>query len=282
MTTTAIINLRTLDINRISFVVGQAKSGRNPSIAIKYDGQNLGLRLPRLTFPFGVSSNEYEKGNVSYSTDGSLKGCDPYAKERANDKDDVGRLYNFLLDLHDKIIQSAVENSGRWFGKKRSEEGIREGLKPLMRLSADKVDNEWIPNGKYVPRLTLKIPVYDGKVAVDVIDHAGNPVRVTPQSLDAVIPAYADANMAVQPSIYVMAGGGFGVTWRITHAQVFPQSRLSAASVFADAIEPEEEVEAQEPDASAPVQEPPASAPEEETPVSAPPARKRRTAQPVA
>jgi len=248
MSTSAIVNVRNIDTSRVSFVIGQAKNGRNPSVSIKYDGQNLQLRLPRMAFPGGVLQREAETGgNTSYTLIGSMKGCDTYGKERAPDTDDTTRLYNFLLDMEEKIISSAVENSVKWFGKKRSEEAIRDGFKKLMRLSVDKVDGEYIPNGKYPPSLTIKVPVYDNRVNVDIIDTKGNPVYVSPTSLNSVFPKGVDANLVVSGSIYIIAGGGFGVTWRMTYAQVFPQSRLNARSVFMadeeDGEEAEEETE---------------------------------------
>ena len=242
MNTNAIISTRNIDINRISFVVGQAKNGRNPAINIKYDGQNLALRLPRLKFPGGVLVREGEDGKMGYTLMATLLGCDPYSKERANDSDDIGKLYNFLKDLEAKIIEAAVENSKKWFGRPRSEEAVKDGFKSLMRLSVDKVGGEYVPNGKYPPSMTLKVPVYANageapRVFVDIIDPRGNPMYVTPSSLSSVFSKHVEANMAVKASIYIMAGGGFGVTWRPTHAQVFQQSRVTGKSVFSDTIE---------------------------------------------
>jgi hypothetical protein len=41
---------------------------------------------------------------------GSLKGTDPYGKERSAGTDDIGKLYNLLTDLENHIIKAAVEN----------------------------------------------------------------------------------------------------------------------------------------------------------------------------
>ena len=293
MSTNAIIPTRNLDINRVSFVVGKAQPGRNPSISIKYDGQNISIRLPRLKFPGGVLTRVDDKtGAISYSMFGSLSGCDAYGKERASDSDDMGCLYNFLLDLKEKIIQSAVENSSKWFGKKRSEEAIRDGFKDLMRLSVDKTDGEYVPNGKYPPSMTLKVPVYDNRVNVDIVDGKGNPVYVTPNSLTTVFAKGIEANIAASGSIYVMAGGGFGVTWRITHAQVLQQARVTAASIFSDTIEAgDDEAPVTEPQAAPEVPvtsvqidvEIPDLDDEQETPAPAPaPAARKRRAVPSA
>lgn len=237
MSTNAIISTRNLDINRVTFVQGNAKAGRIPSINIKYDGQNIGLRLPRLAFPFGVSSGLNKDGPPSYTLSGPLKGCDPYGKDRGDSSTEMGQFYNFLLDLQEKIVQAAVENSVKWFGKKRSEQLIRESMKPLMRLHMTDQDGEKVPSGKYPPNITLKIPVYEGRVNVDIVDSRGNPIYVNPASLETTFSKGVEANIAVNASIYVMAGGGFGVTWRVTHAQVFQQARVTSKSIFSDSIE---------------------------------------------
>lgn len=294
-TNSAILTVNKLDVSRVSFVVGQAKNGRNPSINIKYDGQNLQIRLPRMKAPGGVLMRENEKdGSKAYTLIGSLPGCDTYGKDHSAGTDDVSKFYNFLLDLEEKIIAASVEHSVKWFGKKRSEEAIRDGFKRLMRVSVDKVDGEYVPNGKYPPSFVVKVPVYDNKVSMDIIDNKGNPIYVTPNTLMSVFPKGVEANIVVSGSIYTIAGGGFGVTWRMQYAQVFPQQRATAANVFADDIEEDEE----EDDTPAVKTETPAPAPTEvthedtavdieipdvdeapaPTPAPAAPARRRRTA----
>ena len=241
MSTSAIVSVRNIDVNQITFVVGQAKNGRNAPISIKYAGQNLQLRFPRMKFPFGVSEFENEQSeSKSYTLLGTLTGCDSYGKDRVPETDDISRLYNFILNLEDKIIASAVEGSVKWFGKKRSEEAIRDGFKRLLVISTDKVDGERKPNGKYAPNIKVKVPVYDNRVNVDVVDNRGNPVTVYPASLKTIFPPHVEGNLVVSGSIYTMAGGGFGVTWRLVYAQTFPQQRVTAASVFAADIEDED------------------------------------------
>ena len=280
----AVILARNLDITNVSFVLGPKKTGRNPSVQIKYNGQPLMIRLPKMTYPGGVLERKDDKtGAVGYSLLGSLSGCDPYGVERADDTTDIGHLYNFLKDLKPLLIQAATENSQKWFGKKRTTEGIIDSLKDFMRLSADKLDGEYVPNGKYPPSLTLKVPVYEGKVNVDIIDDSNNPVYVSPSTLRNVFPKGVEAACAICPSVYIMAGGGLGMTMRVSHAKMLPSSRVRASDVFMDEEEeeilppplPEEGLERQEAK-EAPEEEEVAPPPEEKKPE-----RRRRTAQPV-
>jgi len=237
-TNSAIVNARNIDVNRITFSIGKATAGRNPSINIKYDGQNLQLRLPRMKFGAGIMIRENEQTeSKTYSLFGALgDAVDKYGKDRSSATDDMSRFYNFLLDLEEKIVASAVENSTAWFKKKRSEEAIRDSFKKLLRVSVDKQGDEYVPNGKYPPSMTIKVPVYDNRVSTEFIDAKGNPMTVYPSSLPAVFPKGVEANLVVSGSIYNV-NGSFGVTWRLTYAQVFPQQKLTAKNVFADDIE---------------------------------------------
>ena len=229
------IHSSSIDVNNVTFQVGQAKAGRNPSITMRYNGNSLLIRLPRVGYPGGCLVREGDNGMKTYTLIGSLKGADPYGKERSAGTDDIGKLYNLLSDLENHIIKAAVENSAKWFGKKRSEEAIRDSFKRILSFSTDKVDGEYVPNGKYPPSFRVKVPVYDNRVSTEIVDASRNPVTyVTPESLTSIFPKGVEANLAVSGSIYVIAGGGFGVTWRLTAAQVFPQMRRTAAQMFDD------------------------------------------------
>jgi hypothetical protein len=236
-----------IDVNHISFVQGPLKPGRIPGINIKYDGQNLQLRLPRMTSTFGASSSNMNDDGPKNNLGMSLAGCDPMGSARAEGSNEIGRFFNFLIDLQDKIINAAIANV-KWFpllpnGKKLTEQNIRDNMKPLFRLHSitDPSTGERVPSGKYAPTISFKIPIYDNRVSMDIIDNKGHPVYVTPGTLDKVFPAKVETNLVVSPSIYIMTGGTFGVTWRVNYAQVFPQSRVTAASVFADDIEDDDE-----------------------------------------
>ncbi len=282
MSTSAIVSIKNLSIDRVNFAEAKRNKSGGLGVAIKYDGQNLQLRIPKMAFPGGLMRKEDEKtGKIDYSLIGSLKECDPYATERSVSKSDMATLYNFLLDLQEKLLKTATENSSRWFGKKRSEESIRDGFKNILSVSVDKIDGEYIPNGKYPPSLRVKIPVYDERVSMDAIDNVGNPIHLTPDSLMSVFPKGVESNLVISGSVYIV-GQGFGVTWRISYAQVFPRSKITAASVFKDEVEEEEQEQEEQTEESVVVNEEVASTQVEE---SAQPAvssgRRRRVAVPA-
>lgn len=283
MSTNAIVNASNANVAQVSFTEAKRNKQGGLGVSFKYDGQNFALRLPRLAFPGGLLSREdAQSGNVSYSLIGSLKGCDPYAKARSTSDDDMSKLYNFLLDIQEKLIQTATENSPKWFGKKRGEESIRDSFndRSILSVSSDKVGDTYTPNGKYPPSFRLKIPVYDGRIAMDVVDATTKPVFLTVDSLRSVFPKGVAANLIVSGSVYII-GQSFGVTWRVTMAQVFPQTRLTAASAFEAVPEEETAEDSAALEDAPPTQDQSVELPTSEAPVEAPaPGRKRRVAAP--
>jgi hypothetical protein len=284
MSVNAIINASNLDINKVSFGdIRINKTNGSKSVPIKYNGQNFQMRIPKIEYPMGVSIKETENG-TNYTMLASLRGCDSYAKERApSEAGEVGQLYNFLKDLEDKVIHTAVEKSSSWFGRARKEDVLRDSMKALVSPSVEKQGSEWVANGKYPPSFRMKVPVYDGKVNMDAVDMANRPIPLTTENLETVFPKRMEARFIVSPSIYV-SGQGFGVTWRISYAQVSARQRVTASQLFeAEESEetvqvPTEETETQEEDQvqeeSTPVQAP-APAPVPQTPAPVKTARRR-------
>jgi hypothetical protein len=285
MSVNAIINASNLDINKVSFGdIRINKTNGSKSVPIKYNGQNFQMRIPKIEYPMGVSIKETENG-TNYTMLASLRGCDSYAKERAPaEAGEVGQLYNFLKDLEDKVIHTAVEKSSSWFGRARKEDVLRDSMKALVSPSVEKQGSEWVANGKYPPSFRMKVPVYDGKVNMDAVDMANRPIPLTTENLETVFPKRMEARFIVSPSIYV-SGQGFGVTWRISYAQVSARQRVTASQLFeAEESEetvqvPTEETETQEEDQvqeeSTPVVQAPAPAPVPQTPAPVKTARRR-------
>jgi hypothetical protein len=260
MSTNAVIHAQNANIENVSFGEIKINKQGGKGVQLRYGGQSFQLRLPKMSFPAGVIQREdANTGNVTHTLIASLKGCDSYAREQSEDQT-IGPLYNFMLALQNKLVVWATENSSKLFGKKRSEESIRDSFKSILSVSTDKNGDEYVPNGKYPPSLRLKVPVYDGRVDMDAVDGSMNPYALTPDSLKSVFQKYVQANLVITGSIYII-GQSFGVSWRIKNAQVFQPSRQTAASIFTAEEAPVEEEESQA-EAQAEAQE--------ETPVPAP------------
>jgi hypothetical protein len=274
MATIAIVSSSNLDVNKVSFGDIRLNKAGGKSVPIKYNGQPLQIRLDKTSYPMGVNVKETDNG-TAYTMSLTLKGCDPYAKDRATpDMGSVGNLYNFLQDLQTKLLDSAETNSVKWFGKTRSRSVLEDTMKQFISPSVEKVNGEWVPSGKYPPSLKMKVPVYDGRVAMDVTDSQGRPVEVTTDNIQNVFPKRVDASVVVSPGIYV-SGQGFGVTWRVSYAKVSPPQRTTAADIFRDEIEQEVtgvSVPVQEESHEEEMEQEEISVPVMETPTAPPPA----------
>jgi hypothetical protein len=287
MATNAIISSSNLDVSKISFGDIRANKAGGKSVPIKYNGQSLQIRLEKATYPMGVNVRVSENG-TNYTLSLTLKGCDPFAKERATgESGTVGTLYNFLQDLQSKLLDTAEANSVKWFGKSRSRSVLEDTMKQFISPSVEKVNGEWVPTGKYPPSLKMKVPVYDGRVAMDVTDSQGKPVAVDIDNITNVFPKRVEASIVVSPGVYV-SGQGWGVTWRVSYARVAPPQRTTAAQVFADEIEQEirsetvkageEEEEFQAQEEEVPYVETPSAPPVVAAPAPAPAKNRRRVA----
>lgn len=295
MSTNAIISQSSLNVSDVSFGDVRMNKAGGKSVPIKYRGQNLQIRLEKATYPMGVNVRETDNG-TTYTMALTLRGCDPYAKERAGaEAGSIGGLYNFLLDLQNKILTTATDQSTKWFGKARSREVLTDIMKQFVSPSVEKINGEWVPSGKYPPSLKMKVPVYDGRVTMDVVDHTGKNLEVDIDNITQVFPKRVEASIVVSPSIYI-TGQGFGVTWRISYAKVSPPQRTTAADVFRDEINEElktaaalpavtestEEAAPEQEEVSVPIVEEAPPAPVPAPPAPAPTANRRRQVKAVA
>jgi len=245
MAAPAVVSVSKISASDIQFADAKINKQGGKSIAFKYRSQNVQFRFPLLGFPGGVlmKENENKDGSTStsYTMSASLQGCDPYGRDPATGTDEVSKSYNFLRDFQESVIQAAVANSAAWFGKKRGEESIRDSFNKFLSVSVDKTNDGWVPNGKYPPSLRFKLPVYDGKVSMDVIDSEDNTIALAPTELQGALPKGSQAKIIAQGSIYII-GQGFGLTWRPSMMQVFKRQRKTAREYFKEDQEDGEEV----------------------------------------
>lgn len=237
----AVANIRKIKTSDITFSDPIKNKKTNAvSVNLLYNGQKVQFRLPKIGFPGGVLVRTQDSGQTTYTLIASLTGCDPYANERATSDSDPEVVYNFMRDVEEKVVQAAFDNSTRWFGKKRSMESLQETFKRCVTASVSKDDDgAWVPNGKYPPSVRFKVPVWEGKVNMSVIDSESTPLDVNLDTLATLFPKSSSAKAVVVGSIYV-AGLSFGITWKITDAQVFHQRRMTAADKFRDDEDDEE------------------------------------------
>lgn len=285
-----ILSVRNFDVNKLSFEKGKAIENRAPSINLKYDNDIFNIRLPaKMATRLWVNTDKKDPSKITYTLTSNLKDCDPYGKERSDGTSDYELLYNLLaFDLKEKIISTAEENSKSWFGKQKSRTTLEENFANMCKFSEDKETKEL--NGKFPPSIRVKLPVYFDKklnkniVGCKVIDENKNDVYLPVERIQEVFQNGMEISMVVSPSVYVITGAGFGVTFKLTMAQIFSKPNLNIADVFRDE---EEQVSNETPKQTQPeneeYEEPPNEEftnvePVKETTTTAAPARKKRTA----
>ena len=235
MAAPAVINVSKISASDIQFADVRKNKNGGSSVGFKLNNQNVQFRIPQVTFPGGlqVKENPNKDGSVtvSYNLSASMNGGDPYGQTRSEEPSETGKLYNFMFDLQERIIQTAVERSVQWFGKKRSEDSIRDSFNKFISVSVDKVDGAWVPNGKYPPSLRMKLPVYDGKVAMELIDGDENDIELSPGTLAGIFTKGSSAKLVLQGQIYFV-GQSFGVTWKPSYGQIFQRKKATARDFF--------------------------------------------------
>ena len=246
MASPAVINVTKINANDIDFAEPKRNKNGGVSIGLKYNKQNVQFRIPKVVFPGGVqvkeNPNKDGSVSVSYNLSASMNGGDPYGVDPSEDPSETAKLYNFMRDLQERVIQAAVEKSPSWFGKKRGEESIRDSFNKFVSVSVDKTDSGYVPNGKYPPSLRMKLPVYDGKVAMEAIDADDNDVTLTTETLPEVFTKGSSAKLVLQATIYLV-GQSFGVTWKPSYAQVFQRKKASARDFFKRDVDDAEEAD---------------------------------------
>jgi hypothetical protein len=144
----AVILYKNFDINALNTCeVVKNKSGGN-QVSLKYnDSRRILMQVPVMNAPFGLSeyipsSDGRGGGNaVKYSIDFSFKGHDTDPK--------IDAFMKLMRGLDDYMVDMGVKHSEEWFGKKMSNEVVRELYRPVVKESKQ-------PE-KYAPTIKMKI-----------------------------------------------------------------------------------------------------------------------------
>ena len=205
---TSVLNFANIDVSQITFSEPKTNPRGGQSIWLSTEGQKLIIQVPKGKCPFGLSKQQYdEDAPPKYDLNVSLGGSD-----KMND------FRQFVSDLDAHIQKSAVENSEKWFGKKKSAGVIEELYKPML------VEPK---KGDYAPTMKFKFPYYDDKFTTTVFD--SNKEEVSPE----MITKGSQTSLIVQLTRMWFVGKQFGVTWQTLQAKVYPGSALPKYA-FAD------------------------------------------------
>jgi hypothetical protein len=185
-----------------------------------------------MMFTWGVNERVDENsGRVSYDV----------ALVFENDKSSgVSSFCDKMKELQDKILEDAVANSKAWFGKSKMSKEVAEAMMyPILKYPKDKMSGE--PDYSRNPSMKLKIPYWEGKFNIELYDTKSKPIFLPtkdgcegPQGDKTpveVVPSRSYVKGLIACNGLWMAGGRFGVTWKLVQAQVRAPVRLVGTGV---------------------------------------------------
>ena len=130
--------------------------------------------------------------------------------------------------FENQILDDAVKNSEAWFGEEMSREVAKHTFFPFLKYSKDKVTKK-VDLSK-APSIRAKVPVYDGRWAVEVYDTKGKMLfpcddpNMTPMDF---VDKGSNAACVLQCGGLWFGGKGWGITWKLIQAVVKPSERQS-------------------------------------------------------
>jgi hypothetical protein len=227
-----ISNANTDNINHFTYTEPKAyKSGKGKNVRIIGGGrQYQNIQLPMM-MSWGFNRNVNDKTNeVTYSI--SLQF--PPEEERTAEQ---SRLLEMFKARDEKHIQTAVENSQKWFGKKMSEEVVRENYVSLLKYPKIKETDEL--DYTRPPSLRMKLGFYDGVFKFNLYDmesetlfneeiqRGKDGVSQVETLLSELIPKTAHLVAIIQSNGMWFVNKNFGETFQLSQAIVKPPIRLN-------------------------------------------------------
>jgi len=202
------------------------RGGKNVQVLL--NGQPLILQIP-LMLTWGVNERvDEQSGRVSY--DLSLQ----FEKGKSQA---VEKFRTAFEKFQSKILDDAVANSKAWFGKTTQSRPVLEALMyPILKFPKKK-DDSGDTDYDRDPTVKLKIPYWEGKFNIELYDVQGKEMYIPPKTVDSVVPQGNKTPLdLVEKGAHLsglimctglwMAGGRFGVTWKLLQACVAPPVRL--------------------------------------------------------
>lgn len=209
-----------VDVQKITY--GQPKNLDNGGkiVPIYHDGSPFIIQVPDMTAPYGLSKWDNDRGGTK--TDIQLSFGKPDEPERA-------AFLGKATELDNKFLADALENTIAWFKNKyTSLDVVRALYTPMVKLAKDKNTGE--VTDAYPPTFKMQVPQRDGNYTCEVYDSKKQ--RVALDSLDL---KGASVTAIVQCSGLWVAGGKFGVTWRVVQMKANPKNtKITGYSFVSD------------------------------------------------
>ena len=235
-----IVKSKNFNVDDVSYKPPTVNKRGGKSIKCVYNGNPLRIQFPFI-FTWGVNEREDENTGI-YKYDVALQFGDKL------DEHFKVKLKNF----QEKILDDAVSNSKQWFGRKMSKEVAEAMMYPILKYPKLK-DGSGEPNYDKEPNFRVKLPYYDNKFSVEIYNTKGeclfNPNmeedapqgELTPKD---IIESRSKVKGIIECNGIWMAGGRFGVTWKLLQVAVRPPINIIGSGkchIMSDSDDDEEE-----------------------------------------
>uniref|UniRef100_A0A6C0C3U3 Uncharacterized protein n=1 Tax=viral metagenome TaxID=1070528 RepID=A0A6C0C3U3_9ZZZZ len=201
------------------------------SVMCQLNGAPIVLQFP-LMLTWGINERvDEQSGRVSY--DMALQ----FEKGKSSS---IDKFESALQKFQDKILDDAVSKSKEWFGKSKLSREVAEAMMYPILKHPKKKDGSGEPDFERSPTLKLKIPFWDNKYNIELYSMEGKPAYLpedtarkmgidSPQGVRCpvdLVPKASHVKGLLACTGVWMAGGRFGVTWKLVQACVRPPVRL--------------------------------------------------------
>jgi len=188
-------------------------------VYLSYNGGKLRVQAPRMPIPF--DSGDFQ-GNGKYKMNLDFKNRTTSAK--------VAAYYDMLRAIDDYVIDQGVKNSANWLGLRGV---IRDTVSALytksIRISKDKQGNDRPP----VQSVALKKNNTNGIFDAALYDDQNR--KIEGMSPMEVLRRGAEVTCILDATSIWVAGGKFGISWKLTQARVDQGAETSSsAPAFVD------------------------------------------------
>jgi hypothetical protein len=168
------------------------------------------------TDTYGVNTNQFDEGKPP-TYDMTLQ---------LNRSEKCMAFTQNMLELERLILDEALKNSKKWFGKQLSKEVLQEFWTPFVKFPKNKETGEVDPSKS--PTLRLKFAYFDGVFShIEVYNTSSE--LIFPKSgnhLPDLIPKGSEVKCLVRLNGIWFAGGKFGLTGKPIQIIVRPKTRL--------------------------------------------------------
>ncbi len=207
-----------IDASKITYGAPKALDNGGKIISVYHDGSPFIVQIPEMVAPYGLSKWDNDRGGVKIHLDLS------FGKP---DEADRAQFLAKASEVDRKFQGDALDNCVAWFKNKYTTLDVVQALyTPMVKLAKDKATGE--VTDAYPPTFKAQVPQRDGKVSCEVYDRDKQRVELDSMDLKG-----AAVTAIVQCSGLWVAGGKFGVTWRVVQMKVNPKNTKITGFSFA-------------------------------------------------